>query len=100
MTETYQVVYPEGYHDRREAETPAKGWLDVEVEFSNGSTCPVSFYDPVRLSQTVADEFRAGSGYYTEPNLIVVPEVSTESIEHAIKGLVAKGWFDRFAYVR
>lgn len=92
MTETYRVVFPQGYH-ARETEIPADGRLDVEVEFSNGTTHPVSFYDPARLNQTIAYEFAVGSAYYTEPNLVVVPEVSTASVEHAIKELVANDYF-------
>ena len=27
----YEIVFPPHYFERREAETPAKGWLDVTV---------------------------------------------------------------------
>jgi len=89
------IDFPEGYHDRRELETPAKGWLgDVVVRFEEGPRYKVFFYDPVRLQQDLAAEAESGRPYVAEPGLIVLPEVSTESIRKAVEQLAGEGFFD------
>ncbi|PXX68866.1 hypothetical protein DFR70_102552 [Nocardia tenerifensis] len=93
MAEIYRVLFPEGYDGRREAETADKGWLDVEVVFADGSIFPVSFYDPLRLRQTIEDEIQGGSLYYTEPNLVILSKVTPQNIRLAIDDMVETGFF-------
>jgi predicted DNA-binding WGR domain protein len=88
----YSVVFPTWYDDRAEAEAPAKGYLSgVEVCLA-GDRYRLYFIDPVRLQQTLDDDARDGRPFFTEPNLVVLPEVTTESIHEAVKGLVRDGY--------
>jgi hypothetical protein len=88
------VHFPEGYDRRREHETPLKGYLgDVVVQLEDGSRYKLYFIDPVRLQQTLADDVERGRPFYTEPGLVVLPEVSTEAIRKAVSGLVRDGYF-------
>jgi hypothetical protein len=90
----YTIVFPQEYHERRELETPAKGWLsDVEVHLEDGRHYALTFFDPIRLAQELAADAQAGRPYFAEPGLVVLPEVSTASIEAAVPGLLRDGFF-------
>lgn len=94
MSEIYSIHFPEGYSGRREEETPVKGWVDVVVSLSTGSSYPLAFYDLDRLIQTARDELATGRAYYAEPNLVLLNEVTTENVENAVAEMVARGFFD------
>jgi hypothetical protein len=88
------VVFPSWYDAQLEYETPSKGYLgDVEVRLEDGSRYRLYFIDPVRLQQTLEDDARGGRPYFTEPGLIVLPEVSTEAIRQVVPRLVEEGYF-------
>ena len=88
------VYFPEGYDQRAAFETPFKGYLgDVVVRLEDGSRYRLYFVDPVRLRQTLDDDIRRGRPFYTEPGLVVLPEVGTEAIRKAVAGLVRDGYF-------
>jgi hypothetical protein len=90
----FTIEFPEGYDERFEFETPLKGWLaGVVVRLEDGSRYKLCFYDPVRLQQTVDDGAQMGRAYFTEPGLVIVPEVSTEGIREAVSGLVRENFF-------
>ncbi len=95
------VIFPEWYDDRAEFETPSKGWLPgVEVCLEDGSHYQLFFYDPVRLQQTLEDDAQAGRPYLAEPGLVVLPEVTTESIRRAVAGLYENGYFSHLKPTR
>jgi hypothetical protein len=89
----FEILFPDGYFERREAETPAKGWLDVRVRLENGSVYKLSFYDPVRLRQTLDDQLEHGLSHYTEPGLVLLTEVTTENVKRAVAELVKDDFF-------
>jgi hypothetical protein len=92
-TEPYTIVFPEWYDERAEFETPDKGFLNgVVVRTAEGVAYRLYFSDPARLQQTMEDDAKRGRIYYTEPGLVVLPEVTTEAIRAAVAGL----WRDRF----
>jgi hypothetical protein len=92
--EPYTIAFPDYYDERLEFETPSRGYLsDVIVSLENGSSYKLFFIDPVRLQQTLEDDVKAGRPYYTEPGLVVLPEVTTESICQAVAGLWRDGYF-------
>jgi hypothetical protein len=94
QTNPFTVVFPEWYDARLEFETPSKGYLgDVEVHMEDGGRYKLYFVDPVRLQQTLEDDVRAGRNYYTEPGIVVLPEVNTQAIRDAVCGLVQDGFF-------
>jgi hypothetical protein len=90
---SYTVVFPDWYDQRAEWEVPAKGWLGgVEVHLDGGRYA-LTFYDPVRLAQTLEEDARHGRPFFAEPGLVVLPEVSTAAVQAAIPGLVREGYF-------
>ncbi len=95
LTEGFSVIFPEDYDERAEYETPRKGYLNgVVVQLEDGSRYQLSFIDPVRLQQDLEAEAKAGDAYFAEPNLIVLPEVTTATITKAVKGLVEEKFFE------
>ena len=93
QTEPYAILFPDWYDERAQFETPHKGFLGgVVVRLEDGMSYELFFSDPVRLQQTLEDDARAGRPYYTEPGLVVVPEVTTEAVQQAVAGL----WRDGF----
>jgi hypothetical protein len=90
----YTISFPQGYDERAEFEAPFRGYLPgVIVEVENGACHRLSFIDLVRLEQGLADNAAAGHPYYAEPGLVVVPEVSTQAIQLAVRGLWDEGYF-------
>ena len=88
------VHFPEGYNAQREHETPWRGYLsDVVVELGDGSRYRLFFMDPVRLQQELADQVQQGQPYLAEPNLVVLPEVTTAAIHKAVEQLVEDHYF-------
>ena len=91
----FTIVFPERYDDRVEFETPSKGHLrDVEVRLDDGSRYKLFFIDPVRLGQDLEEETRQERPYYAEPGMIVLPEVTAESVRQAVAGLWHDGYFN------
>src|SRR5262245_45685552 len=90
------IHFPDGYDARREFETPERGYLsNVVVQLENGNRYQVFFYDPVRMQQDLEEEVKAGRGYLAEPNVVLLPEVTTDNIKKAVAGLWSTGYFQR-----
>ena len=90
----YTLSFPDGYDEQAEFEAPFRGYLqDVIVETEDGPRHRLSFMDMVRLEQNLTDDARPGHPYYTEPGLVILPEVSTEAIHLAVQGLWDEGYF-------
>ncbi len=71
-----------------------KGWLDhVIVETEDGRTFTLSFYDPIRLAQDLEEEVKLGRAGITDKGLMVVPEVTKQNIENAIRQAETDGYF-------
>lgn len=94
QVEPFTILFPDWYDARAEFETPLKGFLnEVVVRLEDGSRYQLHFSDPVRMQQTLEDDTRAGREYYTEPGLVILPEVTTETVRKAVSGLWRDGFF-------
>src|SRR5580765_1491740 len=77
-----------------ESETTARGYRsDVLVETQDGSLYPVTFYDPVRLSQDVEEMAKHGTPFVAEPGMIVLETITRSSMESAARRLCDEGFF-------
>jgi hypothetical protein len=93
VANTVTLHFPADYDSQSEYETPLRGYLsDVEVE-SAGLRHRLFFIDPVRLAQELKSNAETGRPYFAEPNLIVLPEVTTEAVKKAVEGLARDGFF-------
>jgi hypothetical protein len=90
----FTISFPEGYDDRLEFETPSKGYLpDVVVQLEDGTRYKLFFIDPMRLEQDLQADVANGREYYAEQGMVVLPEVTTETIRKAVSGLLRDGFF-------
>ncbi|WP_139024698.1 hypothetical protein [Bradyrhizobium sp. STM 3843] len=86
----FLLTLPEDF-DRHEWATTAKGWFTGAQLTVSGKTYSLTFYDPVRLSQEIRDEFSCGNDCFFEQNLIVVRSVTRSAMERAAAFLVQSG---------
>jgi hypothetical protein len=88
------LVFESGRDARDEFEAEERGYRShVWVELDDGTRHQVTFFDPIRLSQELEEDFRSGKVYFTEPGLIILPAVTTSNMEVAIQELVDEGFF-------
>ena len=96
QAQPFTIEFPEGYDAQAEFEAPYRGYLpDVTVHLEDGTRHRLTFMDLSRLEQGLADNVRMGRAYYTEPGLVILPDVSTEAIHRAVQGLCDEGFFRR-----
>jgi hypothetical protein len=94
MARLIKLIFEGGYGERDEFETPLRGYRsDVLAELDDGYAYRVTFYDPVRLAQTVEDDTRSGTPYFAESGLIILPRVDREHMERAAAELAGRGFF-------
>jgi hypothetical protein len=81
-------------------EVEMKGWFEaVAARLPDGLEVPLSFRDPVRLSQDLELEVAAGKFCVAEPGLVVVPKVTKANMEQAVLQLYEEGYFDRLGAI-
>lgn len=93
MPELPTVIFPEGFDERAEFETPHKGWLSAHVEMNDGTRYAIYLSDPVRLQQDLAENAQLGRPYLAEPGLILLPEVTAEAIRETVQSLCEQDFF-------
>jgi hypothetical protein len=92
----FTISFPDGYDGRLEFETPSKGYLrDVMVHLDDGSSYKLFFIDPIRLQQDLQADVANGREHYAQPGMVVLPEVTTESIQKAVAGLLRESFFEQ-----
>jgi len=82
--------------DRQAFEAHGRGYLShvcVDVE---GQLYPVFFYDPIRLSQDLQTNDENGRPFLADAGMIVVSEITLETMQNAIQHLYVEGFFNRF----
>jgi hypothetical protein len=90
------VLFPDWYDDRAEWEHSRKGFLPgVVAELPDGRRYQLYFMDPVRLGQDAEAEFGQGSVCFTEPGLVLIPEVTREAVRAAVAHLHKIGYFEQ-----
>ena len=88
-----RLVFEDGYD---EEDDRARGYRTrVWAEMDDGAQYGLSFFDPVRLSQELQCAQQSGMRYFTEPGLIIVPEVTLANMEAAAKALAEEGFFEK-----
>ena len=89
-----RLVFEHGFSERDEIEGPMRGYRShVWVELSDGTMHPVTFFDPVRLRQELEQEAESGRPFVGEHGLIVLTEVTRETMEIAARVLAEEGFF-------
>lgn len=88
-----RVIFPEGFDERAAFETSLKGWLKAQVELQDGCRYVVYFSDPIRLQQDLDEAVQSARPCFTEPGLIIVPEVTVKAIQDAVQFLCKQDFF-------
>ena len=84
------------FDERTEWEIQQKGWFERAVaRLPDGSTVPICFWDPVRLTQDLEADLKSGRSCIAEPGMIVIPEVTVKNMQAAVEELYNAGYFDR-----
>lgn len=90
----FTLLLPDDF-DAFAPEIEAKGWYPEAVVVFDGRRFVLNVYDPIRLAQDVAAEI-ANGGFFFEPNLIVMPTVTRDAIERAMRTIVSRGQLKNF----
>jgi hypothetical protein len=89
-----RLVFEGGWDEREAEEALVRGYRShMWAELDDGSRHRLTFYDVMRLSQTLEDERRDGRQFFTEPGLVIVPEVTLANMEAAARTLAVEGFF-------
>jgi hypothetical protein len=90
--------FPYGFDEQIAWEADLRGvYFYAVVQLPGGDRVRVGFYDPVRLSQDLASSHEQGESYVTLPGLIVIPAVTREYMEKAVRQLYKEDFFDYLA---
>jgi hypothetical protein len=68
----------------------------VWAELDDGARYALTFYTVGRLVESLDYDADAGRPFFTEPGLIIVPEVTLAIMEAAARALARDGFFDRY----
>jgi hypothetical protein len=86
--------FPKGFDDCVAAEAQDKGTLyHAVVHLPGGKRVQVGFYDPVTLAQQV----KRRRSFVALPGMIVVPKVTLEWMNKAVKELFLQRYFESLA---
>lgn len=85
----YSLSFPADFEDYQ-SEWESKGWFRGATLVVSGERYVLSFYDPARLHQEIADELQK-QVVFAEPNLLVIATVTRENIEKAVDFFVQSG---------
>lgn len=95
-----KLVFTCGFDERTASEAELKGWFDaVRVSLPSGLEVPLSFRDPVRLSQDLDAAVSEGRACVAEPGSIVIPKVTRANMEAAVVELYEEGFFEQIASI-
>jgi hypothetical protein len=88
------IEWPDWLDERAESEMTPKGHLSgLIVRLDDGSRYELNFINPVRLGQELTMDARAGTPYFAEPGLVVIPEVTLPAVRSTVERLAAVGFF-------
>jgi hypothetical protein len=94
-TARYVIEFPPDYDERSAYETPLRGYLSgVVVRMEDGARYELFFIDPVRMQQELTGHVGDVQPYFWEPNMVILHEVTTETIRTAVEGLVKERFYE------
>jgi hypothetical protein len=93
---TPELRFVREFSDKDAFEAQARGYLShVMVEFDGGRIYPIFFYDVVRLQQDLEESVKQGRRFIADAGMIVLEEITPESMKAAVEQLGREGFFDR-----
>jgi hypothetical protein len=87
-----RLVFSHDVDDRDMAPHGYRG--DVIVEFADGESFPVYFYEPDAIQEELAGRKRSEfSQFVAEPGLVVLPEINLAGMKSSVLELIEVGYF-------
>lgn len=82
-------------HDVDERDMAPHGYRgDVIVEFAEGESFPVYFYEPDAIREELDGRNRSGFGrFVAEPGLVIIPEICVAAMKSSVLELIEVGYF-------
>jgi hypothetical protein len=94
MDETFKLILPQDFDARAEVEAEQRGLLDYAmVHFASGQTYSICFFTPSRIAVELTLIREAGEACFAEPGLIVIPVITRNEMEKAVRFLASSGYF-------
>lgn len=98
VSTAFRLVFAREFSEHDALEARDRGYLShVLVEIDGQHLYPVVFYDPVRLQQDLETSAKHGRAFVADPGMIVLPEITLESMHDAVRQLCQEGLFDFMA---
>jgi len=94
MVEPIKLTFKYGWEEKDDEETPMRGYRSDGIVKTPEGEYPVYFIDPIRLQQDLEAETELGTPFLAQPGLIILPEVTLESMENAVRQLWKQGYFE------
>jgi hypothetical protein len=88
-----QIFFPDEFDDQSVFEMSFKGWVNVKVDLGKEGQYLLTFINLARLQQELEDNVREGIPCLSEPGLVVLSEISLDSIRSAVLFLCQKNYF-------
>ena len=89
----YDVSFQD-WDDYWSAYAEPKGWYRGAHVRAGGRSYRLTFYDPARLAQEIADALASGAPFVAEPNTVVIQRVTKEDMILAIESLARRSFAD------
>ena len=87
-----RLVFAHAVDDRDLAPHGYRG--DVVVEFADGESFPVYFYEPDAIREELEGRRASGFGQFVaEPGLVVIPEITLANMKSSVLELIEVGYF-------
>lgn len=85
-------------HDVDENDLAPQGFRgDIRIEFPNGDSFPVYFYEPQAVQEELTARAKWGFGHFvSEPGLVIIPEITLSNIKTVVAELIEIGHFTHF----
>lgn len=94
MTDYPKLTFKYGWEEKDDEETLMKGYRSDGIVQTLEGDYPVYFIDPIRLQQDLEAETELGTPFLAEPGLIILPEITRENMENAVRQLWEQGYFN------
>jgi hypothetical protein len=90
-----RLIFSQELTEYNKFEAKSRGYLNfARVQISESHTYEIEFYDLVRFQQDVESDFISGEVCVANQKIVILPEVTLENMERAIRKLSAERYFD------
>lgn len=94
MRNTPKLILSDDFDERAETEANEKGYLkEVFIQTPDKKFYQLNFYGIERIKLRLEENSRVDHFYFTEPGLIILPEITKKTMSDAVTKLWEQGFF-------